>query len=340
MMQQAEDILSALKKRMPKHAFGVPSEEETWFLPTGSLLLDLSIRDGKTPSGLPGGRLTEMYGLPSAGKTALALRCCKETQKLGGMVVWLDAERGFEPSLAQVIGVDISPEKFIYTEPYGLEHVLGAVEEITEKYHDSPNPITVVVDSVSGLNPMAYMMDDSAVKDTPPAAATAKELHRWFRRGAFWYASGSKITLIFISHLTADPRPYGGDKTPHGSAVSFYSRLRLRMSASDLKDPEGGKRLGQWLTARIVKNKMGSKYAEAEMPFYFHTGFNEATENICYLIQQKKLDKTGNGRVVFGDKSYYSHQLRDLYMKDAHVRETLEQMVRDTFRQDLEARLK
>ena len=268
-MQQAEDILSALKKRMPKHAFGVPSEEETWFLPTGSLLLDLSIRDGKTPSGLPGGRLTEMYGLPSAGKTALALRCCKETQKLGGMVVWLDAERGFEPSLAQVIGVDLSPEKFIYTEPYGLEHVLGRSRRSRRSYHDSPNPITVVVDSVSGLNPMAYMMDDSAVKDTPPAAATAKELHRWFRRGAFWYASGSKITLIFISHLTADPRPYGGDKTPHGSAVSFYSRLRLRMAASDLKDPEGGKRLGQWLTARIVKNKMGSN-AEAEMPLLPH----------------------------------------------------------------------
>lgn len=276
----------------------------------------------------------------NSGKTALALRCCRETQALGGMVIWLDAERGFEPSLARICGVDLSEEKFIFVEPYGLEHVLGAIEEIAEKYHDSPLPITVVVDSVSGLNPMAYMMDDSTVKDVPPAAATAKELHRWFRRGALWYASGSKITVIFISHLTADPRPYGRDVTPHGSAIAFYARLRLRMSSSDLKDPEGGKRLGQWLTTRIVKNKLGSKYAEAEMPFYFHSGFNPATENICYLIGQKALEKTANGRVVFNDKAYLVGQLRDLYAKDVHVREVLEQMVRDTFRADLETRRK
>jgi recombination protein RecA len=339
-MQIASDIMDALKKRMPKHSFGVPKEEETWFLTTGSRLLDLSIRDGKSPSGLPGGRLVEFYGLPSSGKTALALRVCREAQKQGGMVVWLDAERGFEPDLARLIGVDLGQEAFLYTEPYGLEHVLGAIEEIAENYHESPAPIVVVVDSVSGLNPMAYMMDDSTVKDTPPAAATAKELHRWFRRGAFWYASGSKIVLIFISHLTADPRPYGGDKTPHGSSISFYARLRLRMSATDLKDPEGGKRLGQWLTARIVKNKMGSKYAETEMPFYFHTGFSPAVENICYLLQQKVLEKTGNGRIRFGDKSYLIGQFRDLYLQDNHIRETVDQMVLDQFRSDLEGRRK
>ena len=339
-MDTAADILAALKKRMPKHNFGVPSEEETWFLPTGSLVLDLCIRDGKSPAGVPGGRLTELYGVPSSGKTALALRCCRETQVLGGLVIWLDAERGFEPSLARLCGVDLSPEKFIYVEPYGLEHVLGAIEEIAEKYHDSKVPITVVVDSVSGLNPMAYMMDDSTVKDTPPAAATAKELHRWFRRGALWYASGSRVTFLFISHMTADPRPYGGDKTPHGSAISFYARLRLRLSSSDLKDPEGGKRLGQWLTAKIVKNKLGSKFSEAEMPFYFHTGFNPATENICYLVSRKALEKTANGRILYGEKSYLVGQLRDLYLQDTHIRETMDQMVRDTFRADLEARRK
>lgn len=347
----AKDILKALQKRLPKHGFHVPSIDDGPFVSSGSLLLDLALRDGREPSGMLGGKVYEVYGERHSGKTAIAMRWAREYQKAGGLVVWLDAENAYSMDLGIKIGLDHSEEKFLYTEPYALEHILMAIEEIAEKMHDREIPILIVVDSIAAKNPSAYMMDDSKATDSLPAAAPAKMLHGWFRRGALWYASGSKISVIFINHLTANPRPYGGDVTPHGSALAYYSWVRLKVSGTDFKDKDASElgggvshAIGSWIKCKVTKNKMGGRHSEAEFPFYYSSGFNIAVENIAYLVSRGDLEKVANrdgggtGRIRFGDATYFVWQFRDLYLKEKSVRDTVDQMVRDRFRSELEAR--
>ena len=336
-MSHGETLQSSLKKALGDHSTAAPTDLGQFWLPTGSLLLDLMIRGGKSPTGLPGGKVTELYGPPSGGKTALAHRVGAECQRQGGSYVYLNAERGFNLDQARLCGVDPDPSKFHYGSPFSMDNCFAAIEEITEKVHDSALPTVVCVDSISALNPIEHTMDHQDIKKELPAASGAKTLHQFFRRGFLWYAEGSKIVYIFISHQTQNPRPYSPDMTPHGCAVEFYAHLRLKMSRKDLDDPYGGGRLGSWLTCRVKKNKSGPLHGECSFPYYYLGGFNRATENISYLIGAKVLEKSKNGRVDFSGKGYYIRDLRDEYFRSEEVRATIDQMVTDTYLRDREA---
>lgn len=351
-MDHAEEIRKMLDKKLPKHRFEEPKHfGECFFVSSGSILLDLALRDGEFPSGLMGGKSYHVYGEKHSGKTAIAIRWAREYQKLGGLVVWLDCASEYSRGLGEKIGVDHSLGRFIYVEPYGLEHVLTTLESITEKLHDQDIPVLFVVDPVGSKTVQSYMMDDSKVSDSIPAAAGAKKLHEWFRRGALWYASGSKISYLWLNHLTADPRPYGQDKTPLGSAISYYAWVEMKVSKSPFKDKDSGElgaavgpAIGNWMHTKIVKNKMAGNYNEAEVPFYYQEGFNPAMEAISYLISRGKLEKVqnrdgkGTGRIKWGDQTCYIWQLRDYYLQDTSVKSFLDNMVRDTYRDELAAR--
>lgn len=262
---------------------------------TGSLLFDHMIRGYKHKvGGLPGGKITELYGLAGAGKTALTMRVARKVQEAGGLVIFVNtSEQGFNPEWAHVMGVNTESETgWLLVNAFALESCFQFIEDVSLQYYQSDSPVLIIIDSLSGLGSINYSMDKSKVKDGTPAATGAKFMHEWFRRGALYYLSGSKISIIAIRHLTASPRPFSPETTTHGSALNFYTWVRIKLRREDMEDADTGLRTGMWLHLKVTKSKVGPPFQEMQMPLYCDRGFDEGLELIWYLVENGVLDNT------------------------------------------------
>ena len=307
---------------------------------TGSPLMDLMIRNGRTPRGLPGGKWVDLYGAESSGKTAVCARAGAAIQRAGGLVVWLDPEHGTFDEHLMVAGMDTTdPDKFIYSHPFSLESCCESVEYVAKEWGDAGIPILIVIDSLSSLGVAQYSMDDTSTKDATPSAAAAKKLHEWWRRGILYYMSHMPIYGIMTRHLTGSPQPIfrggGGDHVTHGKSLHFYAWLRIKMKREALTAGEGGPAVGSWLTATIKKSKVGPLRGEVSFPYYYDTGFDTGLEQICYLIDQKVLAKASTGRITWQDKGYYPKDLRVLYAENANFKDQIDALVHKTFMEGL-----
>ena len=328
---QDEELDKALAKRLGGADKAFASPTINYWMSTGSPVLDLALREWKKSGGWPGGKLIDLYGRNHAGKTSLCLRTARSCQQQGGRVFYLNTtEQGFNPELAITIGANVTEkpsDSWCLLNVFSLEGWGDVCEEIAEERHERDEPTLVITDSLSSLGLMKYTMDGDDA--TSPSAAGAKWLHEFFRRGIFYYMTGSKIVLMVIRHQTDTPRVSFTDKTTHGSSVDFYSWLRVRMTRSDMQDADGGKRCGSWLTAKVVKNKVGSLYGEVSMPFYTGKGFNAGLEVFWALKEFGKLEGSG-ARYIWDGKSYYMKELVDLYATSAVVKEQALQLLRES----------
>ena len=285
---------------------------------TGSMALDYALGVG----GLPRGRVTEIYGPESSGKTTLALHVIAEAQKGGGIAAIVDAEHAFDPTYARRLGVDINA--LLVSQPESGEQALSIVETLVR----SGAVDIVVIDSVAALVPQAELegeMGDSVV------GLQARLMSQALRKltGAI---SKSSSVCIFINQLRDKIGVmYGSpETTTGGKALKFYSSVRLDIrKIAQIKD--GEEVIGNRTKVKVVKNKVAPPFKTAEFDILYGEGISVLGELIDLAVEFGIIKKAG-AWFSFGTEKLGQgrENVKKLLKEDETLRNTIRQQVRDT----------
>lgn len=250
-------------------------------IPTGSIALDMALGIG----GLPRGRVVEIFGAESAGKTTLASHVIAEAQRLGGTAAYIDAEHAMDPAYSKLLGMDI--DSLLVSQPDSAEQAL----EITDYLVRSGALDVIVIDSVAALVPMAEQ--EGEMGDTH-IGLQARLMSQALRKLTGSVARTS-TTLIFINQLREKVGVVFGNPevTPGGRALKFYASVRIdlrRMEA--IKN--GTEIIGNRVRARIVKNKVAAPFRVAELEFLFKEGISKEGALLDLGVEHGILKKSGS----------------------------------------------
>ena len=288
-------------------------------VPTGSLSLDIALGLG----GLPKGRIIEVYGPESSGKTTVALHCVAEVQKRGGIAGFIDAEHALDPVYARNIGGDI--DNLNISQPDCGEQAL----EITETMVRSGAVDIVVVDSVAALVPKAEIDGDMGDSHVGLQARLMSQALRKLTA----VISKSNCIVIFINQLREKVGVMFGnpETTTGGRALKFYSSVRLDVRRTEsLK--QGGEIVGNHVRVKVVKNKIAPPFREAEFDIMFGQGISREGDVLDLAVNAGIVNKSGAWYAYEGDKIGQGRENAKTYIhENPAFFDMLEAKVRDFY---------
>ena len=288
-------------------------------LPTGSLGLDIALGIG----GIPRGRVVEIYGPESSGKTTLALQLIAEGQKRGGICAFIDAEHALDVGYARKLGV--RSEDLLISQPDNGEQAL----EIADTLVRSGAMDVLVIDSVAALVPRAEIEGDMG---DPQMGLQARLMSQALRK-LTGTISKSRTIVVFINQIRMKIGVMFGnpETTTGGNALKFYASVRLdirRLGAIK----HGDAVIGSRTKVRVVKNKVAPPFREAEFDIMYGTGISKEGELIDIAAEQGIVEKTGAWYAFGGERIGQGREnARDFLREHAQVAGTIEAKVREKF---------
>ena len=285
-------------------------------VPTGSLGLDIALGVG----GVPKGRIVEIYGPESSGKTTVALHMVAEVQKRGGIAGFIDAEHALDPVYAKNIGVDI--DNLYISQPDNGEQAL----EITETMVRSGAVDIVIVDSVAALVPKAEIEGDMGDSHVGLHARLMSQALRKLTAAI----SRSNCVVIFFNQLREKVGVMFGnpETTTGGRALKFYASVRLDVRRTETLK-QGGEMVGNHVKVKVVKNKVAPPFKQAEFDIMFGTGISREGEILDLASECNVVNKSGAWYSYNGERIGQGRENVKIFLKDhPEICEEIEKQVR------------
>ena len=315
-----EQVLGQIEKQYGKGAImklGAGSADlNLEVISTGCIALDLALGVG----GVPRGRIVEIYGPESSGKTTVALHVIAETQKKGGIAAFIDAEHALDPSYAAKLGVNL--EDLYVSQPDTGEQAL----DITESLVKSGAVDVIVIDSVAALTPKAEIegeMGDSHV------GLQARLMSQALRK-LTGITNKSKTCVVFINQLREKVGVMFGnpETTPGGKALKFYASVRIDVRKADaLKDSDG--MFGNRTKAKIVKNKLAPPFKTAEFDIIYGHGISQEGCLVDLGVEYGVMEKSGAWFSYNGDKVAQGREkAKDYLTQNPEIMAEIEEKIR------------
>ncbi len=317
-----DQVLSDIEKQFGKGAvmkLGDNEHMDIETIPSGSLSLDIALGIG----GYPKGRIVEIYGPESSGKTTFALHAIAEAQKAGGRAAFIDAEHALDPQYAAKIGVNIND--LLLSQPDNGEQAL----EICEALVRSGAISVIVIDSVAALVPQAEI--EGEMGDTH-VGLQARLMSQALRKLS-GIINKTNTIAIFINQLREKVGVMFGnpETTPGGRALKFYSSVRLEIRRSEqIKD--GTDVIGNKTSIKVVKNKMAPPFKSCVVDIMYGEGVSKEGELIDLASEAKIIEKTGAWYSYNGEKlGQGKENVKALLKSKPDMTNEIEQLVRDHF---------
>ncbi len=315
-----EQVLAQIEKQYGKGSIMKLGENsasvDIEVIPTGCLALDNALGVG----GVPRGRIVEIYGPESSGKTTVALHIISETQKKGGIAAFIDAEHALDPSYAAKLGVNL--DDLYVSQPDTGEQAL----DITESLVRSGAVDIIVIDSVAALTPRAEIEGEMGDQHVGLQARLMSQALRKLTG----ITNKSKTCVIFINQLREKVGVMFGnpETTPGGKALKFYASVRIDVRKADaLKGADG--LIGNRTKAKIVKNKVAPPFKSAEFDIIYGEGISQVGCIIDMAVEYGIVDKSGAWFSYNGEKFAQGREKAKDYLKDnVDFKNELEEKIR------------
>ncbi len=319
-MKALDAVLMQIEKQYGKGSIMRLGDEagnaEIDVIPSGCLTLDLALGIG----GFPRGRIIEIYGPESSGKTTVALHAIAETQKLGGVAAFIDAEHALDPVYAKHLGVDL--ENLYVSQPDTGEQALDICDALVR----SSAVDMIVIDSVAALTPKAEIEGDMGDSHVGLQARLMSQALRKLTA----IVNKSHTCVIFINQLREKVGVMFGNPevTPGGKALKFYASIRIDVRKMDtLKDAEGA--MGNRTKAKIVKNKLAPPFKQAEFDIVFGEGISQEGCIMDMGIQFDIIGKSGAWFSYNGEKVANGREKMRQFLKDnPEISKEIQQKIR------------
>jgi len=305
-MDKIEDAMNAIKTKFGDEAIMMLGEKpkvNVNVIPTGSIGLDAALGVG----GLPRGRIVEIFGPESSGKTTLALHVVAEAQKMGGICAYIDAEHAMDPEYAKKLGVRL--DELLISQPDTGEQGLDIVDSLVR----SGKMDVIVIDSVAALTPKDEIEGDMGAYHVGKQARLMSQALRKLTA----IVAKSKTIVIFINQIRMQIGVMFGnpETTPGGKALKFYTSVRLDIRRiAQIK--KGEEIMGGRVRVKVVKNKVAAPFKQTEFDLMYNEGISKEGEMIALGEKMGILKKSGSSYEYNGEKIGRGYDATRQYLRE------------------------